>query len=459
VQRALQAIGGMEALSGRAGLTVQYYTVTFGLGQEETSAGPARATITSGSYVIDWNSARRVLTTETRQVSGNVVRQRRVTAQGIGMLENEQGAQQPDPPGVVANVERTLRTTPEGILLAAVRAPSFLSPLPPKPWRGEVYDGARYTTATDTLSLYFDRTSGLLTVVERLSDDGILGDRSTVTTYTRWQETGGGLRLPHQVDVEVNGRLQTNTVVTSATTGPVADSLFRIPDSIAARAQRAPATTEPPPVPVNLVELAPGVWRAEGGTHFSLVVEQPSQLVMVEAPQNSARVQAVLDTLRARFPSKPVGLVVNTHHHWDHAGGVRAALAAGIPVLTHRRNLAFVRGIGAAKKTIAPDALSRRPRTPVVRTLDDSLTIGTGDSRVVVYRVPTMHSDGMLAAYVPAARLLFTSDVLSPGATLNPVGSREIAALARAYGIAVERVAGGHGGVATWPDLERAAGN
>jgi hypothetical protein len=133
VQRALQAIGGMEALSGRAGLTVQYYTVTFGLGQEETSAGPARATITSGSYVIDWNSARRVLTTETRQVSGNVVRQRRVTAQGIGMLENEQGAQQPDPPGVVANVERTLRTTPEGILLAAVRAPSFLSPLPPKP--------------------------------------------------------------------------------------------------------------------------------------------------------------------------------------------------------------------------------------------------------------------------------------------------------------------------------------
>jgi len=63
----------------------------------------------------------------------------------------------------------------------------------------------------------------------------------------------------------------------------------------------------------------------------------------------------------------------------------------------------------------------------------------------------------MLAAYVPAARLLFVSDVLSPGPTLAPVGSAEVVALARARGITVDRVAGGHGGVANWADVERAA--
>jgi hypothetical protein len=65
----------------------------------------------------------------------------------------------------------------------------------------------------------------------------------------------------------------------------------------------------------------------------------------------------------------------------------------------------------------------------------------------------------MLAAYVPAARLLFQSDVLTPGANLAAAGSAEITAMARARGLAVERVVGGHGGIANWPDVERAAGN
>jgi glyoxylase-like metal-dependent hydrolase (beta-lactamase superfamily II) len=92
-----------------------------------------------------------------------------------------------------------------------------------------------------------------------------------------------------------------------------------------------------------------------------------------------------------------------------------------------------------------------------VRTVDDSLVIGSGDGRVVVYRLPTAHVEGMLAAYVPAARLLFNSDVLSPGTPLAPAGSKEIVAFVRARGITVERVAGGHGGIATWADLEQAA--
>jgi glyoxylase-like metal-dependent hydrolase (beta-lactamase superfamily II) len=157
-----------------------------------------------------------------------------------------------------------------------------------------------------------------------------------------------------------------------------------------------------------------------------------------------------------------VGLVVNTHHHWDHSGGLRAALAAGVPVATHARNAAFVRGIGAARKTVKPDELARRlgparVRPPAITAVQDSMVLGAGDQRVVIYRVPTAHVEGMLAAYVPAARLLFVSDVLSPGATLAPVGSAELVALARARGIPVERVAGGHGGVANWADVERAA--
>jgi glyoxylase-like metal-dependent hydrolase (beta-lactamase superfamily II) len=254
----------------------------------------------------------------------------------------------------------------------------------------------------------------------------------------------------------VNDRLQQQVNITAVTLNPeIPDSLFAIPDSIAAAALRP--GTPPPPVAVTLQSLAPGVWRAEGGSHHSLVVVQGERLVVVEAPQNAARFGAVLDTLRARFPALRVDPVVNTHHHWDHAGGVRAALAAGLPVVTHAGNAEFLREIGTAKKTVAPDALSRAPRPPVVRAVTDSLVIGTGDQRIVVYAFPTTHAQGMLVAWVPAAGLVFTSDVLTPGPTLAAPGSRELVAFARARGLAISRVVGGHGGVAEWAEVERAA--
>jgi glyoxylase-like metal-dependent hydrolase (beta-lactamase superfamily II) len=114
-------------------------------------------------------------------------------------------------------------------------------------------------------------------------------------------------------------------------------------------------------------------------------------------------------------------------------------------VVTATGNAAFVRTIGIAPKTVAPDALSGRGRPLQVNAVDDSLVIGSGDGRVVVYRLPTAHVEGMLAAYVPAARILFTSDVLSPGATLALAGSKEIVAFVKARALTVERVAGGHG--------------
>jgi glyoxylase-like metal-dependent hydrolase (beta-lactamase superfamily II) len=461
VARALDLIGGAAAVRDVPAVTLESYTVNFGLGQEETPASPARASVIVTRTVADWRGARRVQTLEVRGPGGAVNRQRRVYAGGISMLENQTtGAQQPDAPGIVANQERGMRLVPERLLLAASDSAAVLAPLPAKTWRGLPHDGVRFISGADTAHLYFERASGALVTVEQITDDPILGDRTTSTHYTRWQDAGTGLKLPRQIDVEANGRVLSHAIVTSATVAPVPDSLFVIPDSIAARAQRAPAVPAPPAVTVTLVELAPGVWRAEGGTHFSLVVEQPDQLVVVEAPQTTARMRAVLDTLRGRFPSKPVGLVVNTHHHWDHAGGLRAVMAAGLPVVTARGNVEFVRGIGNARKTVAPDALSRPMRAGLtVRAVDDTMTVGTGDSRVVIVRLPTAHVEGMLAAYVPAARLLFQSDVLTPGANLAAAGSAEITAMARARGLAVERVVGGHGGIASWPDVERAAGN
>jgi glyoxylase-like metal-dependent hydrolase (beta-lactamase superfamily II) len=463
VARAVDAMGGEPALRGIRALAIESYAASFALGQEETPESPARATLSYGRAVADYAGGRFVSTVEVRNVTGAVNKLRRVTAGGIGLLETD-GQSAPMNPGMVASFETDVRRYPDRLLLAALDNPAALSALPARTFKGRAHDGVRYAVGLDTVSLYFDRSSGLLTVLETLTDDPVLGDRRTEVWLTRWQNAGGalGVRLPMQADRFWNGRLQLHSVVTAVTPNPTTDdSLFTIPDSIAARAQRSSST--PPPVVVTLVELAPGLWRAEGGTHHSLVVEQGARLVVVEAPLGAARMDALLDTLRARFPAKPVRLVVNTHHHWDHSGGLRAVLSAGVPVVTQAGNVAFVRGISVARKTVKPDALARRlgpARIPVpaITGVADSLVLGSGDGQVVIYRLPTAHVEGMLAAYVPSARLLFVSDVLSPGPTLAPAGSAELVALARARGLTVERVAGGHGGVANWADVERAAG-
>jgi hypothetical protein len=74
-----------------------------------------------------------------------------------------------------------------------------------------------------------------------------------------------------------------------------------------------------------------------------------------------------------------------------------------------------------------------------------------------MYRLPSTHAEGILAAYVPNARILFVADVLSPGPTLPALGSQEVVALVTAAGITVDRVVGAHGGVAPWADVVRAA--
>jgi glyoxylase-like metal-dependent hydrolase (beta-lactamase superfamily II) len=457
--RAVTAMGGEPALRGVRAVSIELYTATFAFGQEETPESPARANVSYGRSVADYAGGRFASPIELRNVAGAVTKLRRVTAGGIGMVETD-GRPAPMNPAAVASFETDVRRFPDRLLLAALDNPPALATLPVGTFRGRPHDGVRYAAGPDTVSLFFDRGTGLLTVVETLTDDPILGDRRTESWFTRWQSAGGaggGVLYPRQFDRFWNRRLQQHSVFTAVTINPeIAESLFSIPDSIAARAQRSDPT--PPPIVVSLVELAPRVWRAEGGSHHSLVVDQGTRLVVVEGPLNAQRTQAVLDTLRARFPTKPVGRVVNTHHHWDHSGGLRPYMAAGIPVATQSRNAAFVRQIGQARKTVAPDSLSRNPRIPSVQVVEDTLVLGVGASQVIIYRLPTAHAEGMLAAYLPAARMLFTSDVLSPGPIMPAAGAREIISFVQARGIRVERVAGGHGGVAAWADVERAAG-
>jgi glyoxylase-like metal-dependent hydrolase (beta-lactamase superfamily II) len=406
--------------------------------------------------VTDYAGQRWLTTQELRLVNGTVNRQRRIVTSSMGMTDNN-GTVTMDQSGAVAAIQRGMALQPERLLLTAADNRGALTALRPTTFRGEQLDGVRYAVGQDTMNLWFDRPTGRLLVSEALTDDGVLGDRRTLTWYTRWQDAGG-LMLPRQIDTEVNGRVLAHNVVGAITINQTLDeAAFVIPDSLAARAPRGPAT--PPVITVNLVQLAPSIWRAEGGSHHSLVVEQGQSLLVVEGPQSSARTKAVLDTLRSRMSGRTISAVVATHHHHDHSGGLREYLAQGIPVIAHSRNVTFVQTVGAARKTVAPDGLSRGGRVPPVRAVSDTLVLGSGPGQVVLYPIESAHVEGILAAWVPSAGIVFTSDILSPVANqpLAKPGSVELVTFARQNGLNPRQYVGGHGVVVEWSAVETAA--
>src|SRR5258705_12011970 len=108
VARAVTAMGGETAVRGLRGSTIDFYQATFGLGQEETPASPARANVTIGRPLTDYPANRALITTEARNPTGAVPKFRRVIAGTIGLTEPN-GLPAPDSPGQDAAIERFTR--------------------------------------------------------------------------------------------------------------------------------------------------------------------------------------------------------------------------------------------------------------------------------------------------------------------------------------------------------------
>jgi glyoxylase-like metal-dependent hydrolase (beta-lactamase superfamily II) len=82
-----------------------------------------------------------------------------------------------------------------------------------------------------------------------------------------------------------------------------------------------------------------------------------------------------------------------------------------------------------------------------------------GTQVVEIYPITNTHVEGMLIAYLPHEKLLFVTDLFSPGALRHiPAWCGELLAAIERHGLNVERVVGGHGNkVATLAELRQAA--
>jgi glyoxylase-like metal-dependent hydrolase (beta-lactamase superfamily II) len=151
-----------------------------------------------------------------------------------------------------------------------------------------------------------------------------------------------------------------------------------------------------------------------GGNYTSLAIDMGDHVLVVESGQSDQRGQAVMAAAKQAVPNKPVRFVVNSHPHFDHASGLAAAVAEGATILTHRNNEQVLERLLSGPRTLMGDSLSKvaTRRTNVVEGVGDrDVRKGTNGKVVELHHIPNEHSDGMVAVYLPAEKVLWTADI------------------------------------------------
>ncbi|MBW2447943.1 MAG: MBL fold metallo-hydrolase [Deltaproteobacteria bacterium] len=206
-------------------------------------------------------------------------------------------------------------------------------------------------------------------------------------------------------------------------------------------------------------EMAPGVYFASGTgtvTVFSnaMVVVNEDHVVVVDSHVTPDAGRALADSI-ATLTDKPIRYLVNTHFHFDHAHG-NAGFPAEVKVLGHEitgerlrqdvtkepifqvagsaESVAFQVAEAEVALEKAPEAerpaAARQLATlkrhhsavkalsirPPDLTFDRRLTLREGGREIQLLFLGRGHTGGDVVVYLPAEKILFTGDLLQPGA-------------------------------------------
>jgi glyoxylase-like metal-dependent hydrolase (beta-lactamase superfamily II) len=295
-------------------------------------------------------------------------------------------------------------------------------------------------------------------LVERVAtviDGGFTGDTPLEATYGDYQ-TAAGVQLPRHIVQSQGGHPILDIVVADVE-----------PNSAAALEVRGTQPSPPPTAPaeVRTEKIGDGVWFLNLGAPQALLVELRDYLVIIEAPAGEERSLATIAAAKRLVPGKPIAYVVNTHHHSDHAGGLRTYVAEGIPIITHVSHKGwYEREIFRNPHTLNPDRLSRTPHAPMLETMGDKRVLSDGKMTLELHLVRgNLHSEGLLMAYVPTLKLLIQADAFAPRPGAAPLPSpspytTNLVDNVERLKLDVQRVAHVHGGVDSWAAVLQAAG-
>ncbi len=472
-QEARTVIDAAAAAMGTTGLqSIQYSGTgsTNPTGQAYLSGGPwPRFTVTKYTMSVNYTVP------AMRQELVRIDDERPPRGGGAGGYNPTtfQGGIRPIPGDIIQNQNTDGRTevgalsiwlTPHGFLKGAVANAATAKTSTVRGKKVVSFRAFGKYTVTGTLN-----AQNLVERVETLLDIAFTGDTLFEGIYSDYRNLGG-VKFPMHIVMREGGFPTLDVTVAEVRPNSPAALQAAVGNPPrgggagggrgAAAPAAAAARTEPEPE-----KIADGVWFLTPGVEGSILVEFNDYVVILEAPGNEAYTMAALAEVKRMVPAKPIKYVVNTHHHADHAGGLRAYVAEGIPIITHESHKKYYEEqIFRNPRSLNPDRLASAPRAPMLETMKDTRVLTDGTMTLELHLMRDQpHSDGMLMAYIPKDKLLIQADAYAPrpGAPPLPAPSPYTVNLVDNVGrlkLDVARVVHIHGGINAYSDLLRAAG-
>ena len=262
-----------------------------------------------------------------------------------------------------------------------------------------------------------------------------------------------GISYPTNLIEERNGILWSSEQALNVEFNvPIDDKAFAMDDKTAKQSAAQPGWNRPFRGKTDTA-LAPGIDLFPGSWN-STIVKEPDGIVILEAPISGLYTQGVIEEARKRYPGLPINAVLSTSDSWPHTGGVRAAVADGLPVFILDLNRPLLDKMVSAPHKLDPDALQNAKKAkPLWKIVAKREDVGSGANRMELYPLRGASTERQYMVYFPEHHLLYASDTLAlneDGSLYDPELMNEVAQAVKRENLSVEKVYAMHQGLVDW---------
>jgi glyoxylase-like metal-dependent hydrolase (beta-lactamase superfamily II) len=306
------------------------------------------------------------------------------------------------------------------------------------------------------MSLYVDARTNLISKYEMIYPDTVTGDEASELNFADYRKVGA-LMVPSTFVWKQAGDVTAKWTYDVAFDPQLPDTTFHGKTD----GFRVLAAVQPGPVAVE--KLGDGVnlvTNLGGGGYNVMAVEFGDHIVAIEAPLSSQVSEQAIAEIKKAIPNKPIRYIAVTHHHGDHAGGLRAFVADAATVVTTPQNGGFVKSLVESKGL--KDSLTNGSRSLKTELIEGKKRVFSDSSQTLELHDigPNPHAREMLVAYLPKQGILFQGDLFfSPfeGQALGfaQEATQHFATRIRELGFNVTKLVGVHGKVGTMSELEQ----
>jgi len=152
----------------------------------------------------------------------------------------------------------------------------------------------------------------------------------------------------------------------------------------------------------SVFKAADGVYMYGPGQGFNSMFVVTSEGVVVMDSANSQHATGMLKAIK-KITDQPVRYVVQSHNHWDHAGGGKVFKEQGATIIAHEEAYAWMKGNPHYDLTL-PDETWTGMRKDLV----------LGGKTIELHYMGMSHGLGMTVSLLPKEKVAFIADIVTP---------------------------------------------